>query len=443
MRLPPARTEYLLVSALLLTGLLAGWIAGRPGAGLGTGATLGVLLLGWRLRRLARWALVPGLRPDPAPVRGLTGLIAERIARDSREMGARAERAEQASARWQEALSAIDEAIVILDAEQGIDWFNPAAKRLLGLRQPEDIGRRIANLLRFPGLCEFIATPDADGSFEVTVAGPSALCLQFAARAFGSGETLVLARDVSELRRLETVRQDFVANISHELRTPLTVIAGYVDTLEDLLPGDAPVVGKVLAQMRQQSARMESLLKDLLLLSQLESGEDGIDEESIAVCAMLEAIRENALAACAGGRRIALHCDAGLRYRARRVELESIFSNLVFNAVKYTGEGGSIDASFGLGDGAVLFSVRDDGIGIDPAHIPRLTERFYRVDKGRSAERGGTGLGLAIVKHALKRLGGELEVSSRPGEGSTFLCRLPAERLEVLKQVPQSAGMMD
>lgn len=443
MRLAPARgAELTLIVALVLAGLFAGLAADRAAEGLAAGAIAGLLLLAWRLRRLAAWAFDPAEHPGHAPSAGLAGAIAAATGRRLRELSARADAAGESAERWQQALSVIDEAIVILDADQAIGWFNPVAMRLLGLRHPEDIGRRIGNLLRFPGLGEFIDSRGVAGSFEATVPGAAALSLQFAAWPFGSGETLLVARDVSELRRLETVRQDFVANISHELRTPLTVIAGYVDTLEDLLPGGSPVIGKVLSQMRQQSGRMESLLKDLLLLSQLEGGEDGIDEEQIAVCAMLEAIRENALAACAGNRRIALHCDGRLRYRARRVELESIFSNLVFNAVKYTGEGGSIEVSFGLGNDAALFSVRDDGIGIDPAHIPRLTERFYRVDKGRSAERGGTGLGLAIVKHALKRLGGELEVSSMPGEGSTFLCHLPADRLaEVPPGALRAVGM--
>lgn len=431
MRLPSARVaERTLIAALPLAGACVGFTLGEPAAGLALGAMAGLLVLALRFRRLADWVLAPPEHPVPAPAAGLAARIAGAIDRQRRESAARADLAGQAASRWREALSAIDAAVVILDAERAIDWFNPAATRLLGLRQPEDLGRRIGNLLRFPGLIDFIDAAAEAGRFEVSVPGASPLSLAFEVRHFGQGETLLLATDVSELRRLETVRQDFVANISHELRTPLTVIAGYVDTLEDLLPGGSPVVTRVLSQMRQQSGRMESLLKDLLLLSQLEGGEDGIDEEHVAVCAMLEAIRENALAACAGNRQITLHCDGALRYRARRVELESIFSNLVFNAVKYTGEGGSIDVRFGLDAGELRFCVRDDGIGIDPAHIPRLTERFYRVDKGRSAERGGTGLGLAIVKHALKRLGGELEVSSLPGEGSTFLCRLPVERLE-------------
>ncbi|MFM7273043.1 MAG: histidine kinase dimerization/phospho-acceptor domain-containing protein, partial [Gammaproteobacteria bacterium] len=251
MRPAPARgAELTLIVVLVLAGLLAGLALGRAAEGLAAGAIAALLLLAWRFRRLAAWALAPAEQPGQPPSAGLAGAIAAATGRRLRELSARADAAGESAERWQRALSVIDEAIVILDADQAIGWFNPAATRLLGLRHPEDIGRRIGNLLRFPGLSEFIDSPGDAGSFEATVPGAAALSLQFGAQAFGSGETLLLARDVSELRRLETVRQDFVANISHNLRTPLTVIAGYVDTLEDLLPGGSPVIVKVLSQMR-------------------------------------------------------------------------------------------------------------------------------------------------------------------------------------------------
>ena len=334
-------------------------------------------------------------------------------------------------ARLRESYAALKDGIVMLGPDSAIEWANASALALLGLRYPQDVGQALGNLVRDPDFAAYLAQADFERSFELETGGAAARTLEVQATSFGANRKVVFVRDITGLKRLETMRRDFVANISHELRTPLTVIAGYVDVLQDLLPQDSPVIAKALGQMQQQSVRMEHLLRDLMLLSTLEGTEhdDASAEESIAVCAMLDSIRENALAACGGERHITLECAPGLRLRGPRLQIESIFSNLVFNAVKYTAAGGNIRIVFEANGGHALLRVTDDGIGIDPVHIPRLTERFYRVDKSRSAESGGTGLGLAIVKHALKRVQGELQIESRPGAGSTFTCRFPLQRL--------------
>ena len=333
--------------------------------------------------------------------------------------------------RLRESYAALKDGIVMLGPDDAIEWANASALALLGLRYPQDVGQPVGNLVRDPDFAAYLREGDFERSFTLETGGAAGRVLEIQATAFGTNRKVVFIRDVTALTRLETMRRDFVANISHELRTPLTVIAGYVGVLQDLLPQDSPAIARALGQMQQQSARMEHLLRDLMLLSKLEGTEDadGAGEESIAVCAMLESIRENALAACGGERRITLECAPGLRLRGPRLQVESIFSNLVFNAVKYTAPGGNIRIVFAPAADHALFSVTDDGIGIDPVHIPRLTERFYRVDKSRSAESGGTGLGLAIVKHALKRVEGELRIESRPGAGSTFSCRFPLARV--------------
>lgn len=424
---------------LLSAGVAASVVSGNAWLGVSLSLGLYLLLCARRLRALLRWLQDAAPGAQPPALSGPLAEVARRVKSDRDQLQSRIEEREGRVALLRESFSALKDGIVILDAARCIEWSNPGARRLLGLRHPEDKGQQIANLLRYPGFQEFLASGDSELIFEFTVPDTRALTLQVQAAGFGEASSVLFVRDISAMKRLETIRQDFVGNISHELRTPLTVIAGYVDTLADLLDSDSPVIAKVLLQMRQQSVRMENLLKDLLLLSRLENSEepDAGDEELISVCAMLESIRENALTACAGERRISLCCVPGLRFRAGRQEIETIFSNLIFNAVKYTQPGGSVDISFRRAAEAAEFTVVDDGIGIDPVHIPRLTERFYRVDKSRSAERGGTGLGLAIVKHALIRLGGELHVESRPGAGSTFRCIFPLERLVDEPAVPE------
>jgi two-component system phosphate regulon sensor histidine kinase PhoR len=430
-----------LLLVLLAAGVAAGVLSGNAWFGVSLTLGLYLLLCARRLRELLRWLRDVSPRADPPALTGPLAEVAWRVKTDRDHLQAQINEREGRVALLRESFSALKDGIVILDAARCIEWSNPGARRLLGLRHPEDKGQQIANLLRYPGFQEFLGSGDSERVFEFTVPDARALTLQVQAAGFGEASSVLFVRDISAMKRLETIRQDFVGNISHELRTPLTVISGYVDTLSDLLDTDSPVIAKVLLQMRQQSVRMGNLLKDLLLLSRLENSEEPhtADEELISVCAMLESIRENALTACAGERRISLHCAPGLRFRAGREEIETIFSNLIFNAVKYTQPGGSVDICFQRAAEAAEFSVVDDGIGIDPVHIPRLTERFYRVDKSRSAERGGTGLGLAIVKHALIRLGGELHVESRPGAGSTFRCTFPLERLAPEPSVPEVA----
>jgi two-component system phosphate regulon sensor histidine kinase PhoR len=420
-----------LLLLLLAAGAAIGGALGNAWFGAAFAFGVYLYLCARRLRFLMAWLAQDQRQDDPPSLGGPLGAVVQRVKTMHDRLRAEIADRDSRVSLLRESFSALKDGIVILDDSRAIEWCNPGARRLLGLRYPEDKGQQIGNLLRYPGFHEFLAAGDSETDFEFTVPDSRGLTLQVQAAAFGEASMVLFVRDLTALKRLETIRQDFVGNISHELRTPLTVIAGYVDTLADLLDSDSPVIAKVLSQMRQQSVRMENLLKDLLLLSQFENSDqpDTSAEEFISVCAMLESIRENALTACSGERRISLDCDASLRFRASRVEIESVFSNLIFNAVKYTQPGGRVDVRFRRCDAGVEFLVKDDGIGIDPVHIPRLTERFYRVDKGRSTERGGTGLGLAIVKHALIRLGGEMDVESRPGAGSTFRCVFPAERL--------------
>jgi two-component system phosphate regulon sensor histidine kinase PhoR len=324
-----------------------------------------------------------------------------------------------------ESTGALQDGGIILDADQEIVWFNPAATRLVGLDPTTDIGHRIDNLLRHPTFVEYLADPTGEG-----IAVPSPLhesgWLHVQIIPYGKNQRLAIVRDITHEMKLERTRRDFVANASHELRSPLTVISGYLDTLAD----DAEVPGGwrgPIAEMRRQAERMTRILRDLIELTRLESSETKADHDFVDVAAMLKLIaREFQAAAPRPDVVLTLATDAALL--GNESELHSIFYNLIHNAVRFTPTGKVEIVWRGDGDGAV-FEVIDTGIGIAEEQIPRITERFYRVDPGRSRASGGTGLGLAIVKHALQRHNGVLSIASREGEGSTFSCRFPAARL--------------
>ena len=324
-------------------------------------------------------------------------------------------------------------------------WFNQAAQGLLGLRTPNDVGLRVANLIRHPAFTEYFTAARFEREIEVPSPVSRGRTLSLRIIPYGVGQKLLIARDVSELKRLETARRDFVANASHELRTPLTVLRGYLDMME---PDWNAVGGKnalsewrgPLNEMRNQSLRMESLVNDMLRLARLEN-EAVTKQELLNLPALLGRVLDEARALSKGAHRFQSSFEDGLLLLGTEVEAQSIFSNLIFNAVRYTPTGGVIRVEWKReGEGAV-FVCADTGIGIAEADIPRLTERFYRVDVGRSRASGGTGLGLSIVKHALERHEAQLSITSELGVGSTFTCRFPATRVQKLeKALPLSAS---
>jgi len=419
---------------MMLVGLQLGLLLGNAWAGVGLGALAFLLIAYRRVAQLLSWLSGGAPGSEPPVQGGMLAEVADRFRQAQSRLDQQLREASGAVERLRESYAALKDGVVMLGPDNGIEWANASALKLLGLRYPQDVGQPLLNLVRDPDFAHYLLRGDFDSSFVLETQGGLSLDLQ--ATVFGANRKVLFVRDITALSRLENTRRDFVANISHELRTPLTVITGYLDTLRQIMPQDSPAISRAFGQMQQQALRMEHLLRDLMLLSKLEGMRetDETAEESIAVCAMLESIRENALASCGGERRMELACEPGLRLRGSRLQVESVFSNLVFNAVKYSSPGGHIRIAFAREEaGCGVFRVSDDGIGIDPVHIPRLTERFYRVDKSRSVERGGTGLGLAIVKHSLKHLDGELLIESRPGAGSTFTCRFPPARISVVK----------
>ena len=419
------RRMVLLLAGCLLLGLLTGEYAWALVLGL-------ALLLAWTLRqslRLQRWLSQSDPDAEPPEAYGFWGEIFDAIYRLQRRGQRRRGRLQSVIDRVQESTAALRDAVVMLDAEGNLDWWNPAAEALLGFRSPQDRGQPVCNLIRDPRFKEFFERAEPSELLDI----PAPLGerrLQFQLTRYGEGEQLMLVRDVTRLHQLEQMRKDFVANLSHELRTPLTVLAGYLEAMRDSPDGLPPRWQRPLEQMQEQATRMQGLLTDLLLLARLEATDYPSDNAPVAVSPLLESICADARALSGErGHEITLHIETPSELKGSESELRSAFANLVVNAVNYTPAGGHIEVRWWEDADGGHLSVRDDGPGIEPRHLPRLTERFYRVDAGRSSASGGTGLGLAIVKHALLRHRGRLEIDSEPGQGSCFRCHFEARQL--------------
>ena len=378
------------------------------------------------LRALRRWLRRPGLEALPRG-RGVWEDALAELHGFLKRRDAEHETLAQALTRFRAAVRALPDGVVILDREHRIEWANPTAARHLGIDPRRDLGQPVVNLIRHPDFVAYLAA-GTFGEPLVLRARDTTLLLQVIA--FGEEQKLLNSRDITAEERIDIMRRDFVANVSHELKTPVTVLAGFVETLaDDSLPMSAAQRGRYLGLMAEQARRMQRLVEDLLTLSALESSAAPVDEEPIDVQAFLERLGDEAKALSAGRHRVETQVQSAERLLGSAAELHSAFSNLVSNAVRYTPEGGTVRLSWRYVEGRGVFSVSDSGIGIEARHIARLTERFYRVDSGRSRESGGTGLGLAIVKHALTRHQAVLDVASEPGTGSTFSAVFPAERV--------------
>ena len=316
---------------------------------------------------------------------------------------------------------ALPDAVIVAERDsQRIAWFNPAATRLLGLRSPRDLDAPLGERLQAWPIARWLAAgrmAEPMGDLQSPIDPAVRLSLRLVP--YSADHWLLIVRDVTRIVRLEHMRRDFVANVSHELRTPLTVLHGYLEMLD---PAEQRDWAPILSEMQRQSQRMTQLVEDLLTLSRLES-RDALPEETVAMAPMLSTLRREAEALSQGAHAVTVDDQAQLDLCGSQHELHSAFSNLVSNAVRYTPAGGRIAIRFArAADGGAELSVQDTGQGIAPEHLPRLTERFYRVSTSRSRETGGTGLGLAIVKHVLGLHQAHLRIESTPGEGSRFTC---------------------
>ena len=387
----------------------------------------------YHVHLLARWLASGGREPEPA-TRGIWAQVFESLSRIHRQNRKRKKRLRKVVMRFQQAAEAMPDGAIVLDADGVILWMNKASSRLLGLEHPRALGQPVSNFIRHPSFADILNLESSDEPLNITSPLREELQLLVRIVPYGGSRRLMLVRDVTRIYNLEQMRKDFVANVSHELRSPLTVIVGYLETLEDdpLLPAD---LGRPVAQMSQQASRMSLIVEDLLQLSRLEATPGAAAAAPVAVVDMLGMIAKDARAIREGAHRVVHEADSELSLLGDWNELYSAFSNIAFNAVQHTHPGGTIRLGWRSDGTGARLDVTDTGEGIESHHIPRLTERFYRVDKARSHEMGGTGLGLAIVKHVLVRHDGRLEVESQLGEGSRFSCRFPAHRV-VCSQTP-------
>ena len=346
----------------------------------------------------------------------------------------------KALGRFERAGEAFPDAVVLLDDDDRIAWCNPRAETYFGLRLQRDRGAQITYLMRQPQFSAYLQSGETAEPLTLHLLGRNgerAVSIQLVP--YGNSQKLLLGRDVTHWERLETTRRDFIANVSHELRTPLTVVRGFLETLEDAPTSDPGFLARGIKLMSEQTVRMTSLVNDLLTLSRLENSVYTVAEDKVDVPGLLQSLQREATALSGGDHtiRAEARCDDWLI--GSTDELRSAFGNLVTNAVRYTPKGGTIELIWEHRNGNPVFSVSDTGIGIEPQHIPRVTERFYRVDKSRSRETGGTGLGLAIVKHVVNRHQGQLDVVSEPGKGSTFSITFPPTRIASPRYTDQSS----
>lgn len=431
----PLATRWLLASGLVLAGGLGGWWLGsgwsRPTGAALIGALLGLSVFHARdfIRAGQLLAWLRGNQSDPAPQAGaLWGELAYRVERSLRQRDQQLQREGVRLAQFLSAVEASPNGMVLIDAQDQIEWCNQVAADHFGLDPVRDRQQRITNLVRSPSFVAFMQGAASSEAQVLSVAG-GRRSLSILLRPYGDGQRVLLSQDVTERERADGMRRDFVANVSHEIRTPLTVLAGFIETLATL-PLDEPERQRVLGLMGQQAARMQALVADLLTLARLEGSPRPAVDQWTDLGDVLKQACADAVALSAGRHQIDLVLDAPGQVAGSRAELLSAVGNLVNNAVRYTPDGGHIGMRLRWREsGGIEIEVSDTGTGISREHLPRLTERFYRVDGSRSRETGGTGLGLSIVKHVVQRHGGELVIESEVGKGSRFLVVLPAARV--------------
>ena len=430
---PRSRTAWLRtlgqLALILAAALVAGMLAGHPWPVM-TLAALGIVAWHyWRLgsvllRLTARQRLTPSLGE------GVWNELDRLLYRGQDEMRGRKRRLIEMLRAYRAVAAALPDAIVVVERNsQRIQWFNAAGTTLLGLRYPADIGAPLVPRLQPLPLSHWMAAGRHAETLEAMSPVNPAVNLSLRLIPYSEDLWLLVARDVSRLLHLEQMRRDFVANVSHELRTPLTVVHGYLDLFD---PAENPDWAPMVAEMQRQSQRMTQLVEDLLMLSRLESTDTLPAEEIVPMASMLSTLRREAVALSHNRHAVTVEDTAGVDLWGSNKELHSAFSNLVGNAVRYTPAEGHITIRFrpeAAGRQDVVLEVVDSGYGIPAAHLPRVTERFYRVSTSRSRESGGTGLGLSIVKHVLNLHQARLEIASEVGRGSTFSCHFGADRV--------------
>ena len=406
--------------AALAVSATAGWIVFC----LGLGAQMAAHFRNFAL--LDRWSRAPDVDAN-LEGRGAWDGIFGRLYRHEKDLRAQIERRSHRIDMLLAAIQALNDGVVLLNDRMHIVFCNATAEALLGLQARTDIGQSVANLVRQPEFVAFLLAGDFARPLTIRSERNPGCVLSIHLIPYAENRTLMQIKDVTQTERLDRMRRDFVANVSHELRTPLTVLSGFLETLREIDLGPEEQQ-RYLALMSEQSGRMLTIVQDLLTLSAIESApppEDAV----LDMAKIIDKLRRDAESLSGGRHHLVVEASDPNDLLGSESELTSAFSNLVSNAIRYTPVGGRITIRWETNTHGGVFSVQDTGIGVDAQHIPRLTERFYRVDRGRSREAGGTGLGLAIVKHALNRHQAQLEITSTPGVGSCFSARFPPSRI--------------
>lgn len=415
------------VAAVAASGVAVGLLIGHVWIGVCGALSIYLCLQLFRLHQLDFW-LRHRSRMDPPDAAGLWGDVVALVVRVYRRKKFHKQRLVEIFRELRRSTASMPDGVVTLNRDNEILWFNRTASLLLGLKRRVDSGLRIGNLIRHPEFARYIA----DGQFSQPVTlqpnttDGRSLSLQLVP--YGDGQKLLLVRDVTRQSQLEAMRKDFVANASHELRSPLTVISGYLETLASD-PGIDHDLRHPLDEMRRQADRMGGIVNDLLELSRLEADDGEVAGAPVDIAALIAVLRKDALSRPQHPTEVKISIESNQQIVGDEGQIHSAFANLVDNAAKYTPADGRIELRWWADDDGGHFSVTDTGIGIPAEHLPRLTERFYRVDAGRARSTGGSGLGLAIVKHALQRHGATLAIESIEGKGSTFSCHFPPRRL--------------
>ncbi len=426
------RNELLCVAAAALALLLLGLLTGYTNLLLGFGA---LVYLGWHLVNFVLLQLWIGRRRSfRLPLSfGVWEAVFNGLQREQLRHRKRKHQLAASLGDYRKATEILPDAFVVLSEEGAIRWFNPAARKLLGLRWPADLDKDVTKVITHPVLEDNLEAGRSSRPLEVPspINGAWMLNIQVTAPFGRLRERILIARDITAVFRLEQARRDFLASVSHELRTPITVFRGYLEALQEAAAAN-PLWSKPVAQMHQQAKRMQELVDDLLTLSRLELAERPHAVEPVPISKMLEEIVAEAQALSnAQKHQLRLRTDRGVRLVGQEQELHSAFSNLIFNAVRHTPAGTRVDIDWHGNVVGANLTVRDLGPGIAAYHLPRLTERFYRVESGRSRRAGGSGLGLAIVKQVLNRYSADLRISSVVGEGTTFSCQFPASMVDI------------
>jgi two-component system phosphate regulon sensor histidine kinase PhoR len=435
MKQPPWVVESIRLFAVLLVALLVGLVLGQARLGIILGL---VLLLAWHAFHAFRlFATLENKSAQPAPAfpSGVWRDLWLRLSRLSQHSRRRKKKASRFFKRFREASRAFPYATLLIGRSNRIEWCNPAAANLLKIDWPQARGRKFSDILATPEVTGYLRRGDFTQPLEFSPPN-NTLILSMLVTPFGKKryQRLIVLTDITRISNLDRTRRDFVANASHEFRTPLTVISGYLEALSEERASPAEWQ-RPLQLMRQQAQRMEKVVNDLLTLSRLETDPSGPDRQPLNVPRLLREICDDMTGTAAeSNHRIHTDIDQNLWLKGSYEELQSAFGNLLYNAVQHTPDGTEIRVRWHQRDGNPQFSVQDTGTGIEERHIPRLTERFFRVDKARSRETGGTGLGLAIVKQIIQRYGGELAINSTPGAGSTFTCVFPGSL--ILESLP-------